>query len=247
MILITGASSGIGEAAARAYAALGKNLILLARRKSKLDQLASDLSQKHRIEALSFEVDVTDTESLSKFASQAPLSRVDVLINNAGLALGAEPIQDGKLENWEKMIDVNLKGLLRTTHLVLPYFLKKGRGHIVNLGSVAARQIYPNGNIYCATKAAVKALNESLRLDLHGKGIRVTEISPAMVETEFSEVRFGDPLKAKSIYAGMTPLTATDIAESIVWCTERPAHVNIQELVIYPTDQASTTLVHRRG
>jgi NADP-dependent 3-hydroxy acid dehydrogenase YdfG len=175
------------------------------------------------------------------------LSQVDVLINSAGLAFGREPIQEGNPEEWDVVIDTNVKGLLYVTRAFLPQMIAKGGGHIVNMGSAAGHWAYPSGNIYSATKFAVRALTESLRMDLNGTGIRVSEVSPGMVETEFSDVRFkGDQQKAKSVYAGMTPLTATDVAETILWCVQRPAHVNIQEVVIFPTDQASVGLVKRR-
>ena len=174
------------------------------------------------------------------------LENLEGLINNAGLALGRDLIQEGNLGDWETMWNVNVKGLLQMTRLTLPYLIEKGSGHIVNLGSVAGRWVYPRGNIYCATKRAVSALTEALRLDLVGTGIRVTEICPGMVETEFSLVRFGgDQDKAKAIYEGVKPLTAEDIAEAVVWSMMRPQHVNIQEMVIFPTQQASTSVVHR--
>ena len=249
MILITGASGGIGEATARAFATEKKDLILLARRKDRLEALEKSLKTQHGVIAHTFVVDVSDADEVRAFASKNSqlLDRVEVLINNAGVGRGLDLIQDGKPSDWDEMIDTNVKGLLSITHAVLPHLLKKGRGHIVNLGSAAGFYTYPKGNIYCATKAAVRALTEALRLDLSGKGIRVTEVSPGMVETEFSAVRLGDVAKAKKVYEGMTPLTAQDVAETILWCVNRPAHVNIQEVILYPTDQASTTIVHRRN
>jgi len=249
MILISGASSGIGKACAELLAQNGKNLFLVARRIDRLEQLKSQLKSKHLVEVEVAPLDVSSREEVEAFALKYPqhLEKLEALINNAGLAVGRALFQEGSLEDWEKMLSVNIHGVLYLTHQVLPWFLKKGQGHIVNLGSVASRWIYPRGNIYCATKRAVSALTESLRQDLLGTGIRVTEISPGMVETEFSEVRFrGDKKKAKEVYEGMTPLTAQDIAEAVMWSLMRPTHVNIQEIVIYPTDQASTSLVYRR-
>ena len=246
MILITGASSGIGEACARELAPTGEGLLLLARRKDKLEALAQELGKYGPVEVAS--VDVSKRSSVEKFASEKAtlLSKVRVLVNNAGLARGIDPIQDGSLDAWDEVIDTNLKGFLYVTHALLPHLRKQAHPHIVNLGSVAADHTYPKGNIYCASKAAVKALSQSLRVDLLGSGIRVSEIRPGMVETEFSVVRLGDTEKARAVYAGMTPLTAKDIAETVAWCLNRPRHVNIQEIVIYPTDQASPTQVFRK-
>jgi NADP-dependent 3-hydroxy acid dehydrogenase YdfG len=168
---------------------------------------------------------------------------VDVLINNAGLAKGLSSLQEGNPEDWDAVVDTNIKGLLYVTRAILPKMIAQGRGHVVNIGSVAGHWVYEKGNVYCASKFAVRALTEGLRFDLAGTGIRVTEISPGMVETEFSEVRYGDREKGKAVYAGRKPLSALDIAETILWCVQRPAHVDIQEVVIYPTEQAS---VHAR-
>lgn len=249
MILITGASSGIGLATARAFAKMGHSLLLIARRKERLDALSKELSQMFKIAVVTYPMDVRRPKEVEAFAvSQAAyLERVEVLVNNAGLAKGIDGIQNGNPEHWETMWDTNVKGLLYVTRAVLPHFLKAQRGHIINMGSVAGRWVYPKGNVYSATKRAVSALTEGMRLDLNGTGIRVTEISPGMVQTEFSEVRLEDKAKAQLVYAGLTPLSADDVAEAIVWCAVRPSHVNIQELVIYPTDQASTTLAHRKG
>lgn len=247
MILITGASSGIGEACAQILAEQGKPLILVARRKDRLTQLASELQAKYGQEIHTHALDIRNqTEVISFFENHKTLlSRVEVLINNAGLAKGKAPFQEGILADWETMIDTNLKGVLSITRLLIPFLLNQPQAHIVNLGSVAGRWIYPGGNIYCATKSAIHALSEALRLDLIGTRVRVTEIVPGMVNTEFSEVRFGNKAQADAVYHGMTPLTARDIAESIAWCLNRPPHVCIQELVIYPTQQASPTVISR--
>jgi len=248
MILITGATSGIGLACAELLARFKKPLFLVGRRKDRLEQIRNSLTEKFSVSVEIAKLDISDSRSVEAFAQQhaAHLKTIEGLINNAGLALGRDLIQEGSLADWEAMWDVNVKGLLSITRNILPFMIEKKSGHIINLGSVAGRWVYPRGNIYCATKRAVSALTESLRLDLMGTGIRVTEISPGMVETEFSLVRFrGDKEKAKAIYEGVKPLTASDIAEAVVWAFMRPPHVNIQEMVIYPTQQASTTLVHR--
>jgi NADP-dependent 3-hydroxy acid dehydrogenase YdfG len=246
MILITGASSGIGEATARAFAAAGKDLILTARRFEKLEEVAAGIEKEFGRKVRVFELDVSDRAAVSKWveAEKALLAKVTVLVNNAGLAKGLSTLQAGNPEDWDVMIDTNIKGLLYMTRALLP-FLIQSKGHIVNMGSVAGYWAYAKGNVYSATKFAVRAITESLRIDLSGTGVRVTEIAPGMVETEFSQVRLGDAEKAKALYAGMRPLVAADIAEAIVWCAARPERINIQELVIYSTDQASPSLVHR--
>jgi NADP-dependent 3-hydroxy acid dehydrogenase YdfG len=249
MILITGATSGIGKACAELLASQRKDLFLVGRRLDRLQGLQKDLTKTHKIQVEIAPLDISLSSAVLEFGKKfsSELNQVEALINNAGLAVGRDTIQEGNLKDWDTMWDVNVKGLLYMTHQVLPYFVQKKSGHIVNLGSVAGRWIYPRGNIYCATKRAVSALTEALRQDLLGTGVRVTEISPGMVETEFSLVRFGgDQERAKAIYEGMTPLSAKDIAEAVVWALMRPKHVNIQEMIIYPTEQASTTLVHRR-
>lgn len=247
MVLITGASSGIGEETARKFAKSGKDLLLIARRKERLEKLQKEfkaLGVNVEIAVL----DVRDGEKVRAWGEKnaALLSKVTVLVNNAGLAKGMSTFQDSHPTEWTDMIDTNVTGVLSMTHLLLPHFLKKNEGHIVFLGSVAARWIYGKGNIYCATKAAIHAFSESLRLDLLGKNIRVTEISPGLVETEFSEVRFhGDKERAKSVYKGIKPLSADDIAESIYWAVSVPKHMNVQEMILYPVWQASPNFIHR--
>ncbi|MGK5082945.1 SDR family NAD(P)-dependent oxidoreductase [Bdellovibrionota bacterium FG-1] len=248
-VLITGASSGIGEACARGFAAAGFSLVLVARRKKRLDAIAQEIRAKNGVEVHCFELDVRSKKAVQAWAdvNAEVLKKIDVLVNNAGLASGRSPIQTDDSENWELMIDTNIKGLLYVTRAVLPGFIERGVGHVVNLGSVAGYWTYPQGAVYAATKFAVRALNEGMRQDLNGTGVRVTSIAPGMVETEFSLVRFGgDAEKAKSVYAGMTPLSATDVAEAILWCVQRPKHVNVQEMILFPTDQASVQLVHRK-
>ncbi len=251
MILITGASSGIGEACARTFALdpRTRGLVLVARRKERLDKLAKELRHKRSdFQVHVIELDIRKRKLLAGFAkaNHDLLSNVSVLINSAGMAAGFDTLQNGKLDDWDATIDTNVKGLLYMTHTMLPHFLEKNEGHIVNLGSVAGYQVYPKGGIYCASKHAVRAFTEALRMDLLGTRIRVSSVSPGMVETEFSVVRLGDRKKADAVYAGMTPLTAQDIADAIHWCVRRPKHVNIQDLIIYPTDQASPTLVSRK-
>ncbi|MBI3293889.1 MAG: SDR family NAD(P)-dependent oxidoreductase [Deltaproteobacteria bacterium] len=249
MVFITGASSGIGEACARAFAARNRPLWLAARRIERLQELAQELKTRFAIEVKTSCLDVIDRKTVEKFFqdNQSDITRVTILVNNAGLTQGLDPIQSGSLDDWDLTVDTNLKGLLYVTHGFLPHFARRGEGHVINIGSVASRWVYPKGNVYCATKRAVSALTEGMRLDLHGTGVRVSEISPGMVETEFSLVRFkGDQERAASVYKNFRVLTTNDIAETVVWTAERPAHVNIQEIVIYPTDQASTTLFHRK-
>lgn len=238
--LITGATAGIGEATAELLAEQGCHLMVTGRRERRLRDLASRLTTEHGVEVVPLVFDVSDRAAVEETlrGTVARLSSLDFLINNAGLAKGVESIQEGRMDDWERMIDTNVKGLLWMTRLCLPFFLRRGHGHIVNLGSVAGRWVYPGGAVYCASKFAVRALSEGLRLDLMGTPIRVTNIEPGMVETEFSVVRLQDEVKAKSVYRGFEPLQARDIAETIVWCLRRPAHVTVQELVIYPTAQA---------
>lgn len=246
--LVTGASAGIGEATALELAKQGFSVILLARRKERLEKLKTNIEEKFKVQAIAESVDVCDNDSVESFVKThaATLQKLEVLVNNAGLAKRADKIQSGNFSEWEQMIDTNVKGLLRLTRAILPTFVANGRGHVVNLGSVAGRWVYQGGAVYCATKFAVTALSEGMRLDLIGTGVRVTNIEPGMVNTEFSMVRWEDQAKADQVYAGMKPLTANDIAETIGWVVNRPAHVNIQELVIYPTDQASIRDVYRR-
>lgn len=248
MILITGASSGIGEACALKFAAMGHDLFLCARRLDRLESLKAKIEAEHgSLTVKVAQVDVASAESCADFFTQYAdeLAQVTALINNAGLARGLTTFQDSNFVEWDEMIDTNIKGVLRFTHGILPYFLEKKSGHIINLGSVAGLYTYPKGHVYNASKFAVHAFTESLRLDLVGKGIRVSEVLPGMVDTEFSEVRLRDEAKAEAVYEGMTPLYANDIAESVAFIASQPPHVNIQGLVIYPTAQASPRDVHR--
>jgi 3-hydroxy acid dehydrogenase/malonic semialdehyde reductase len=238
--LVTGASAGFGEAITEKLAEQGFNVLVNARRADRLKELKKRIEAKHRVQIEPLVFDVRDFAEVSR-ALQGKMElvrQVEILVNNAGLAKGTEPVATANPEDWDTMIDTNVKGLLYVTRLVLPQMITKNSGHIVNIGSVAGRFTYPGGAVYSSTKFAVRAISESLRMDLMGKKIRVTNIEPGMAETEFSEVRLQDKQKAKDVYRGMTPLTAQDIADTVWWCVERPAHVNIQELVIMPTDQA---------
>jgi NADP-dependent 3-hydroxy acid dehydrogenase YdfG len=249
MILITGASSGIGASTAEAFAKEKRALILWGRRREKLASLRQrclDLGSP----AVHLAVfDVRDRPALAAELEthRSIYEKTEVVVNNAGLARGMSPFQDAKMEDLDEMVDVNVKGFLNVAQGILPLLLKKNSGHLIHLGSAAARWPYPKGHVYCATKAAVHALSQTIRMDLNGTRIRVTEISPGMVETEFSVTRFGDAERAKAVYQGMVPLRPEDIAEAIVWTVSRPAHVNVQEMVLFPVDQASTTLVSRRS
>jgi serine 3-dehydrogenase len=246
---ITGASSGIGEATARALASRGYHLTLLARREGRLRALADELARAHGTRTRVVALDVRDADGLARLVKAEPhLFEPDVLVNNAGLARGTEPLQEGNPDEWDEVIDTNVKAVLRLTRLCLPAMLRRGSGHVVFLGSTAGHWVYPGGAVYCASKHAVRAIMEGLRMDVHGSGVRVTSIDPGLVETEFSEVRFrGDAERAAKVYQGFQPLTPQDIAETIAWCVERPPHVNIQDLVLTPTAQASVTMVKRSG
>jgi 3-hydroxy acid dehydrogenase/malonic semialdehyde reductase len=248
-VLITGATAGIGQATAEAFCKAGvKEAIVVGRREEKLRDLAQGWSEKYDLDVAAIVLDVADRQHLEEVARDNPhLFDVDILVNNAGLARGTEPIQEADPLDWEEMVNTNVLGLLAMTRQVVPKMLAKGAGHIVNLGSVAGRWTYPGGGVYCATKAAVKSITEGLRMDLHGSGIRVTNIEPGLVETEFSVVRFdGDADRARKVYADTRPLRPEDVADTILWCCSRPPHVNVQELVLYPTDQAHVGMVHRR-
>lgn len=248
--LITGVTSGIGKASAEIFAKNGYDLILTGRRKDRLDELSNELKKKSKIKTLALNFDVRKLKEVEKELTSLPpeWKKIDVLINNAGLASGFGNFQDGDIEDWEKMIDTNVKGLLYVTRQIAPIMIRNGKGHIINVASLAGKQAYPKGNVYCATKFAVDALSQSMRLDMIEHGIRVTNIAPGLVETEFSIVRFhGNAERAKSTYANIQPLTPEDIAEIIYWAASRPAHVNINDVVITPTAQANAYVVHRKN
>lgn len=247
-VLITGASSGIGEACARAFAARGHHLVLGARRLERLEALAAELSAAHGILVTTVFLDVAERASAESLLDRAGRPSIDVLVNNAGLARGLEPFQDNLPEDWDEMIDTNVKGLLWVTRPVVRQMIARGTpAHIVNLGSLAGVHAYPNGAVYCATKAAVKAISDGLRQDVCRHPIRVTVIQPGLVETEFSQVRFkGDRDRAQSPYRGIEPLTGSDIADLVVYAVSAPAHVQITELTVTATHQADAFTVHRR-
>jgi serine 3-dehydrogenase len=249
IVFITGASSGIGRSCARVFARQGARVLMAARRLERLEKLAADLKAEFGVESRCLGLDVRDQAAVARAVSALSpgWEAVDVLVNNAGLSRGLDKLYEGKIADWEEMIDTNVKGLLNVSRAVIPGMVRRGRGHIINIGSIAGREVYPNGNVYCATKAAVNALSKGLRLDLVGTPLRVSLVDPGMVETEFSLVRFhGDGDRAAKIYQGLTPLTPDDIADAVLFCATRPPHVNISELVVYPTAQASATLVHRK-
>lgn len=243
---ITGATSGIGEATAKILAQNNYKIILCGRRKERLDILKKELSAYTDVHTLQF--DVRDKEAVFAAIASLPeaFSTIDVLINNAGNAHGLDPIQNGNTDDWDAMIDINVKGLLYVSKAIIPQMKDRKSGHIINIGSTAAKEVYPNGNVYCATKHAVDALNQGMRIDLNPFGIRVGAIHPGMVETEFSAVRFkGDTEKAENVYKGFTPLQAEDIADIIHFVVSRPYHVNIADLVVMSTAQASSTIVNK--
>lgn len=247
IVLITGASSGIGQATARQFAQQGAKLILTARRFKRLQQLAEALRAEFSVEILPLQLDVRDKHQVTTVINSLAdkWSEVAVLVNNAGLALSTNKLQEGRVEDWDTMIDTNLRGLLYVTHALLPGMVSRNCGHIINVGSVAGREHYPGGNVYCATKHAVRAITHSLRIDLLGTAVRVSEIQPGAVHTEFSEVRWQDKQKSDDFYAEFEPLYAEDIADGIVYCATRPPHVDIAEMVIYPTAQASCNHIYR--
>ena len=237
--LVTGASAGIGAATARALAGAGAGVTLAARRRSRLESLAAELDGA--------DVLVLDVRDAGAVEAALAGRSFDVVVANAGLGRGVDALFAGDPDEWAEMLDTNVKGLLHVLRHTLPAMIERGRGDVVVLGSVAGRQVYPGGNVYCASKHAVRAIYEALRLDVAGKGVRFTTVDPGMVASEFSLVRFrGDAERAQDVYAGMTPLTPDDVADAIMWAVTRPAHVNVGEIVLWPTDQASTTIVHRQ-
>ncbi|MDB5154796.1 MAG: family NAD(P)-dependent oxidoreductase [Mucilaginibacter sp.] len=247
--LITGATAGIGEACAHVFARERYDLILTGRRADRLEKLSEQFRREYNVKVVISVFDVRDREEVvTKLEELSPeWKKVNVLINNAGLSQGLDPIQNGNYDDWETMIDTNIKGLLYVTRVVSNWMISNGFGHIVNLGSIAGKEVYANGNVYCASKHAVDALNKAMRIDLLPYGIKVTEVNPGAVETEFSEVRFkGDKARAKKVYEGFEPLAAMDIAETIWFAVSRPAHVNINELTVMPTAQATATNIFRK-
>jgi len=244
--LITGATSGIGMATAKLFAKNGLKVVLCGRREERLKSLSETLSELAEVHTLRF--DIRNKDEVFEAINSLPkeFSKIDILINNAGNAHGLESIEDGNPEDWDAMFDINVKGLLYVTKAILPDMISRKSGHIINIGSTAGKEVYPNGNVYCASKHAVDALNEGMRLDLNGKGIKVGAINPGMVETEFSEVRFkGDADRAAKVYQGFTPLKPEDVADVIWFAVTRPPHVNIADLTMMCLDQASSTIVNK--
>jgi len=251
VVFVTGASAGIGAACARAFAAEGARLLLAARRLERLAAQEPELRATGARDVKLLALDVRDAVAVRQAVEGLPESwkAVEVLVNNAGLSRGLDKLHEGSTKDWDEMIDTNVKGVLHVDRAVVPLLVARGRGTVIHLGSIAGHQLYTGGNVYCASKHAVRALNEGLRLDLLGTGVRVATVDPGMVgQTEFSLVRFhGDADRASAVYRGVTPLTPDDVAEVIVYVATRPAHVNLAETVILPTDQASATSVHRRS
>ena len=246
--LITGATAGIGKAVAERLAKEGFDIIITGRRQEKLDALAESLREDYKIDVLplSFDIRNYDEVNLHIGGLDGKWRDVDVLVNNAGLAAGLTPIHEGVIDDWERMIDTNIKGLLYVTRVVSPVMVESKKGHIINLSSIAGKEVYTNGNVYCATKHAVSALTKAMRLDLVNYGIKVTQVCPGAVETEFSMVRFnGDQKRADQVYQGFSPLVAEDIADAIYYAVSAPDHVDVQDMLVMPKAQASATVFHR--
>jgi len=247
-VLVTGASSGIGRACAEAFAARGCRLLLAARRKDRLDGLASALQKRKGAEVLTTSLDVRDRGAVEDWVGglSGAWRDIDILVNNAGLSRGIEPLHRGDISDWEEMIDTNVRGLLYVTRAVLPGMVDRGQGHVINIGSIAGHEVYPGGNVYCATKHAVTALNRGLAIDTLGTGVRVSSVDPGMVETEFSLVRFhGDAERADGVYDGLEPLSGEDVAEAVVFCATRLPHANVREMILMPAAQAAAVHAHR--
>lgn len=246
--LITGATSGIGKATAELFAQHNINLILCGRRQDRLETLQEQLGKQVKVHTLSF--DVRDKDKVFEAIGSLPTAfqAIDILVNNAGNAHGLSPIDQGDMDDWDAMIDINVKGLLYVSKAIIPSMVERESGFIMNVGSIAGKEVYPNGNIYCASKHAVDAINQGMRLDLAKHGIRVSAVNPGLVETEFSKVRFkGDEDRASKVYQGFSPLTAHDIADIILFTVTRPAHVNLADMLVLPTAQAASTIVHKKA
>ena len=247
--LVTGASSGIGKACAEQLAALGVKLVIAARRLERIEKTGEELSAKHGVKVFPVQLDVQSHEQVLETLKTLDSQKIeiDILINNAGLALTTDLMQEADVKNWDTMIDTNIKGLLYVTRAFLPSMVKRNRGHIVNIGSIAGHGTYRAGNVYSATKHAVRAISQSMRIDLMGTALRVSEVDPGAVETEFSEVRWNDKERAKKLYEGFDPLVADDIADAVCYCLTRPPHVNIAEIIVFPQAQASMNDLYRKG
>ena len=249
IVLITGASAGIGKACAEAFAKEGASLILTARRIAKLNKISASLKKKYGIKVFTTQLDVRDKDAVKSMVFSLPgeWKKIDILINNAGLARGLSDIDEGSYDDWDEMIDTNIKGLLYVSREIIPLMVKRKKGHVINIGSIAGHQVYPKGNVYNATKFAVNALSKTMRLDLYQKDVRVSTVDPGMVKTEFSLVRFrGDNERAKKVYEGLFPLNPEDIADAVIYCATRPLHVNIDEIIIMPAIQASPMHIKRK-
>ncbi len=248
-MLITGASSGIGRSCAYKFAEAGASLILLARRLERTQELSEQLKKEFGISIYTVQLDVRNRNDVEKFFEQLPCEwcEIDILVNNAGLSRGLDSIYEGDVKDWEEMIDTNVKGLLYVSRAVIPGMVKRNKGTIINIGSIAGHEVYPKGNVYCASKHAVDAITKGMRLDLVDTNIRVCTVDPGLVETEFSIVRFhGDVDRAKQVYKGIQPLTPDDVADVVFFAATRPPHVQIAEVIMFPTHQASSWLVHRK-
>ncbi|MCU0372177.1 MAG: SDR family NAD(P)-dependent oxidoreductase [Ignavibacteria bacterium] len=248
IVFITGASSGFGKACAEQFAVLGANLLICARRAERIEKIAFELHKNYKIKVFAFQLDVRNQEDVDEMIGGLPTEwkKIEVLVNNAGLSRGLNKIQDGVLLDWEEMIDTNVKGLLYVSRAVIPLMLKNKRGHIINIGSIAGQEVYPAGNVYCASKHAVDALTKGMRIDLNDTPIKVSTVDPGLAETEFSLVRFrGDKERAKNVYKGLKPLTAADVAEIVVFAATRNEHINLAQVLLLPKCQANTTLVKR--
>jgi NADP-dependent 3-hydroxy acid dehydrogenase YdfG len=241
---ITGASAGIGQATARRFVEIGARVVLAARRLDRLEKLAGELPGEVHL----LKLDIRDNEQVEQAIAGLPndFKEIDILVNNAGLGRGLDKVHEGDLDGWNQMIDTNVKGLLHVSRAVIPGMVERGRGHIINIGSIAGHEVYPGGNVYCATKHAVTALTKGMRMDLMDTPVRVSTVDPGLVETEFSIVRFdGDVEKAMNTYKGYKPLEAGDVADAVAWIASRPEHVQIAEVIILPTAQASAMLTHK--
>lgn len=246
--LITGASSGIGEAIAYSFAQEGASLILVARRMNRVSELAEKLKEKYNTKSVCLQIDVRNYSEIAAVlnALDDEWKQIDILVNNAGKALGLDKIYEGLLDDWEEMIDTNIKGLLYFSRLIIPDMVKRNTGHVVNIGSIAGVDLYPKGNVYCGSKHFVHAVSKGMIIDLNGTNVRVTNIAPGLVETEFAEVRFhGDKSRAQTVYQGYKPLEADDIADIVTFCVTRKPHVLIQDVLVTPINQATASIVHK--
>lgn len=249
LVFVTGASSGIGRSCSVAFAGAGARLLLAARRFERLQELAAELEKSHGTRSHCVRLDVRDAAQVQQVLDGLPAAwrDIDILVNNAGLSRGLATLQEGSLADWDEMLDTNVKGLLYVTRAVLPGMVERQRGHVINIGSIAGREVYTKGGVYCASKFAVRAITQGLRLDLHGTPIRVSTVDPGLVQTEFSLVRFrGDAERARKVYENTRPLTPDDVAEAVLFCATRPPHATVSELVLLASDQATATTIYRR-